>query len=206
MKYDKEKEDEYTIEDYEIFKADHIAQKESGEALLEAMLKVPFKNQKKVDDLLSKIDDHKVLISHFRDKIYKLKAKEESFFVGHTWISGSSNVVWSGTGNISVGYNSIINQQGISLPLDGKIETTEIKYVDNENQIKTVEVMDDVFQSVLGNYYLTYIDGYKIPLTRVIYIDEESSVGKWFATMCKNFERGSKLERILKDEDNQEDS
>ena len=197
MKYDKEKEDEYTIEDYEIFKADHIAQKESGEALLETMLKVPFKSQKKVDDLLNKIDEHKVLISHFSDKIYRLKAKEDSsILIGHTWISGTSNAVWYGTGNISIGYSSPF----------GKIETTEIKYVDNENQIKTVEVMDDVFQSVLGNYYLTYIDGFRIPLTRVIYIDEESSVGKWFATMCKNFERGSKLERILKDEDNQEDS
>lgn len=173
IKFDKSKINEYDKEQLEVLKSKEKSYQESGEVLLESMLKLPFKNKNKLDELLLKITNHKKNISLILDKIDELENKNN--------------------------HNFLVCGFDISQQRKNYIETVVVNYMNSDNEVENINVIDDVFQSVLGNYYLVDVNGFHLSLNRVIGIDEESSVGRWYNSMCKDFERGSKLKRILKD-------
>ena len=188
--FDINKIDDYDKDELELFLSKERAYQSSGEVLLEATLKMPFKNKEKVDKILNKIDSHKSNIISINERISKLEVDKQN----HTWISGYSN----GIGTIIWGTANNYNSYGVSSPTI-VVDLIHVKYIDNNNDIITIKVLDDVFESILGNYYLVMEEGVHVPLKRVIEIDEESNVGKWYSVMCKNFDRESKLKRVLKD-------
>ena len=61
-------------------------------------------------------------------------------------------------------------------------------------------------QDVLGNYYLTTNTGQILSLNRVVEIDEDSTLAKWYENMRRNFEREVKLNRIVKDDNDEKES
>jgi hypothetical protein len=205
--FDKEKLDEYSIEDLELYKSGYKAKQESGEVLLEAILKTPFKKPEKVKSIMNKISQNKGMVTYLSNAIRQKEQEKNTDNTNHgltgglVWTTGGT-AVWS-TNSGTIAYS---NAGPIGYSFNTKLEKTMVKYVDEYNEVKDVEVVDDIFQSVLGNYYLIYMDGVHLPLNRVIEFEEESNVGRWYERMRKNFERGSKLERILKDDDNEEDS
>ena len=165
MEYKKENESEYTLEDYEIFRSQSKIKQKSGEALLGALMKVPFKDDEKVQLLVNMISENKKMVGYFENKIFGLDDSD----------SVDSN----------------------TFHYDRMSETIEVTFVDEKNDLNSVVVVDDVFESVLGNYYLIYVNGVHLPLNRVITIEEDSKVGRWYKSMCKNFEREVKLKRVL---------
>lgn len=158
----------------------------NGQVLLEAMLNVPFKNKEKFDKLKESIKVHNsniTLIKKTIEEINKPKTNDWSFL-------SSGSILCS---------NTTLSNWAPS-PSFTKMELTKIKYADNYNEIQEGEVLDDIFQSILGDYYMQSPSGSIIPLKRIIEIDSSSRTGKWYETMCKNFERSEKLNRVLKDE------
>jgi hypothetical protein len=194
--FDISKIKDYDKNDLEIFLSNESAYKLSGEALLEATLNIPFKNKSKIDKILEKIEYHKKNITSIDDRIRELDSA--SWLNKYTyWLSGTS------TAYGTTGYNSVcIPNYGCSTPIISNANI-EVKFVNADSSVMLLEVQDDVFESVLGNYYLIDRYGGHIPLNRVIEIDEESNVGKWFIMMCKNFDRETKLKRVLKDDETQ---
>jgi Txe/YoeB family toxin of Txe-Axe toxin-antitoxin module len=159
----------------------------NGEVLLEAMLNVPFKNKEKFDKLKESIQVHNSninLIKKTIEEINKPKTRDWSFL-------SSGSILCS---------NTVLSNWMTSTPSFTKMELTKIKYADNYNDIQEGEVLDDIFQSILGDYYMQSPSGSIIPLKRIIEIDLSSRTGKWYETMCKNFERETKLKRIVNDE------
>jgi len=173
------------LEDLEILKSSEQAYLDSGEVLLEACLKLPFKNKEKVDSLIEKIAIHKNNVTRIGRVIYDKKTPLYNDGVavwGHsTLTSGSWNVV------AGHGYCQSSN-----------INIIKVKYMKDSTDIKDYMVIDDIFKSELGNYYLMMPDGTPLDLNRIIEIDEDSNVGKWYGEMCQKFVREAKLKRISK--------
>ena len=66
----------------------------------------------------------------------------------------------------------------------------------------TTIIIDDVFQSVLGEYYVIDTNSKYIPISIIIeFEDHESKIYKWYDKMCLNFNREKKINRIIDDED-----
>jgi len=175
-----------TLEELEDLKTKENLYLESGETLLEALLNVSFKSKDKVESIMSKISLHRRNIRVINSRIEEIEISKQ----GADWST-------TGIGTHFI-YNSATSPIWSQPHL--KYETTEIEYVDASNNMQKTIVMDDVFHSVLGNYYLSTGNS-NIPLNRVISIDESSNVGKWYSRMQKNFERETKLNRIVKDEE-----
>jgi len=68
--FDINKINDYDKDDLELFLSKEKAYLSSGEALLEATLKIPFKNKEKVDKLLDKIKQHKSNICEINNQLY----------------------------------------------------------------------------------------------------------------------------------------
>lgn len=186
-----------TLEELEDLKTNEKVYLESGEALLEALLNIPFKSKDKVESIMSKISQHRHNIRVINSRIDEIEISK-------------SGPVWCSTGQIFIGNGANLTYSNVSSPIwttttgsHFKYETTDIEYIDSSNNKQKITIVDDVFQSVLGNYYLTNGSS-NVPLNRVVQIDSESNVGKWYDRMCKNFDRENKLNRIVKDEDNDE--
>ncbi len=210
----KEDLNDLSIDELEIIKSKEKEYIKSGDVLLEAMLNLPFKNREKVESLLKKISVHKSNITIIDTAILHLtnsQLVQNGIISGSIWIgqghngsninlSGTNSYLWGGTSSIYInGGTSSINGYSSYSSIDYMLKKTNICYLDLNNCKVTVEVIDDIFHSVLGNYYLNTITGSIISLNRVIEIDEDSTLGKWYQKMCKNFEREVKLNRVLKD-------
>ncbi|NPV13053.1 MAG: hypothetical protein HPY57_14905 [Ignavibacteria bacterium] len=176
----------FNLEELESLKLQEMAYLDNGTTLLEAILNTPFKNKEKFEKLKSKISIHSTNISNIDKRIDELKnSKKENFPYGSLFTIGGP-ITWTTT---------YVNQNYTKLKL------TKIKYADCNNEVKEGEVLDDIFQSTLGNFYMTAENGSMVPLERIIEIDQESRSGKWYITMCKNLERNKKLKRVLNGKD-----
>lgn len=193
IKYKYEDLCDYSKEELESLILKEDAYIQNGETLIEAMLSSPFKNKEKFNLLKEKILIHQQNKSLILNRIEEITPKI------------IDNQSWSNS-NILLGYktNSTITTSTItSIPSYTKMELTKIKYADNYNEIQEGEVLDDIFQSILSDYYMQSPTGSIIPLKRIIDIDVNSKTGKWYETMCKNFERCEKLKRVTKDDNNE---
>ena len=164
---------------------------QNGEALIEAMLNSPFKNKEKFNLLKEKISIHQQNKSLIKKRIEELTPpiNFSTTLYGNFLVGSTCSASWATSNNY---WRPHI-----------KIEETNIKYANNTNEIVDGKVLDDIFQSVLGEYYMMDITGNIVPLKRIIDIDINSKTGKWYETMCKNFERSEKLKRVIKDENNE---
>jgi len=197
MIYDITKIDDYTEDELESFKSKEESKQESGEVLLDALLKTPFKSKEKVDKILEQIGQHKLNILLIGGKISEQTNTNWSFGYagGGVIVTGSTTTTTTTNGTNGTTWNTALAWANNS-PNE---ENIQVEYIDLSNNVNTIYVIDDVIQSVFGEYYLISQQQH-IPLKRVISIDENSNVGKWYSTMCKNFEREIKLKRVLKDE------
>jgi hypothetical protein len=182
-KYDDDKLVGMSTEDLNILKCNEQAYLDSGEILLTNYLKIPFKDNKKVEQILSTINIHKQNIKKIneylsRDKIYD-------------WTSGLTSYAMGSS--MGMGYcQSPINDIWI------KQSFITITYYDDQEN--ACEVADDVFKSELNNYYLIRRNGLRIPLNLVIEIEKGSKLYDWYEKMSKNFIREKKINRINDDE------
>ena len=201
---DKNNIKDYTKEELDSFKIKEQLLIENGETSLEALLNVPFKNKEKVHDLLDKVNIHTQNIKDIENRITELSYKTDepiNDWYGGWSLSGSSNVL-SGSGYVSTlnggsTYNNYIYNSRPQM----SVKLITVNYISDNNVICiSDDIIDDVFQSVLGEYYLHYVNGSLLPLNRVIEIEPDSNVGIWFEKMCKNFERESKLKRVIKND------
>lgn len=197
-KYIKEELEIYTKEELESLKIQERAYLDNGETLLEAMLRVPFKNKDKFEQLREKINVH-ISNIHIIENVIESKSVVSEIDLSEV----ASHPDKSLSGLLCGVSNSnyiVLNTRGYT-----KLKTVRIKYADSCNYIREIEVTDDIFQSVLGNYYMIITDGSLLPLERIVEIESESKTGKWYTTMCKNFERNEKLKRVLKDGEGNEE-
>jgi hypothetical protein len=163
-------------------------------------MKTPFKSKEKVEQIRKKIEYHRLKISFFNRKIKELEKNDSEY-------DGFLNSIGQplGCSSITINYPSGITYNKFSqIWSTDTMNTTSIKYLNEDMEELGAEVIDDIFQSVLGNYYLITNGSQHIFLNRVIDFDDESNIGKWYNSMSKNFERGKKLERVLKDENKKE--
>ena len=194
--FDIDKIKDYTEEDLKIFESIEEKNIESTEELFKNYLKVPFKDDKKSQQLLDKIRSHK----DYKEMIKKELSKRElikreqksSEYDWSTILEAKMNPnVWAHSWH---SINSSINQCNSINKFHQK--TVLIRYYDEyEKQTIKIEVIDDVFKSELGNYYLSSNDG-NIPLNNVIDIEKDSKLYKWYQEMYHNFNRERKLKRI----------
>jgi hypothetical protein len=201
--FDIDKIKDYTEEDLKIFQSIEEKNIESTEELFKNYLKVPFKDDKKTQQLLDKISSHK----SYKDMIKKeLREREQKKSSEYIWTDIFNikldpklynNTLWyNNTPSWSQNYiNQLSNISNITKNNIHQKMITVTYYDDCEKQSIQIEVLDDVFKSELGNYYLTSNDG-NIPLNNVIGIEEDSKLYKWYQEMCKKFNREQKLNRI----------
>lgn len=196
--FDIDKIKDYTEEDLKIFQSIEEKNIESTEELFKNYLKVPFKDDKKTQQLLDKISSHK----NYKDMIKKeLREREQKFdqksdynwstlidHSGFSWIQNPSTIQNFYQQQISgyPVYKTNIHQKIITVTY----------YDECEKQSFQIEVIDDVFKSELGNYYLSSLSNGNISLNNVIDIEENSNLYKWYQEMCKKFNREQKLNRI----------
>jgi len=185
---------EIELEDLEILRSTEKAYLDSGEVLLEACLKLPFKNKEKVDSLIGKISIYRNNIVRIDRAIYDVKNPTPAIG-GICSIINGSNLTWSSSTWSSSNWTLTPSQMQSTT----FVNVINVKYMMDSTDIKDYMVIDDLFKSELGNYYLLMPDGTPLDLNRIIEIDIESKVGKWYDSMCQNFVRESKLKRISKD-------
>lgn len=194
VKYKYEDLCDYSKEELESLILKEDAYIQNGEALIEAMLNSPFKNKEKFNLLKEKISSHQQNKLLIRKKIEELTPPKDIDLSSSSIYLGSSTLI-SASCNWSTTTNSWLPHT--------KIEEVNIKFANTTNEIVDGKVLDDIFQSVLGEYYMMDMTGNIVPLKRIIDIDINSKTGKWYETMCKNFERSEKLKRVIKDENNE---
>lgn len=189
-KFDIDKLDEYDIDELNYFKSEYETKIQSGEALINSLLNAPFKKEK-INDILDKLDNNKTVLFKIKTKIILKKEINDLNDYSQNIITSNIHVLPQTTGNLSYLTNS-------NITLDINLKSTSVSYLDNSNNIMRFEVIDDIFQSILGNYYLVGLSGLHLPLTHVISAEKDSKIDKWFNMMSKKIERKEKLKRILK--------
>ena len=202
--FDINKIKDYTEEDLKIFQSIEEKNIESTEELFKNYLKVPFKDDKKTQQLLDKISYHK----SYRDIIKSelRKREQESYYIDQfNWSTILTNVkldpnLWYS--NNPTWSHSCINQLADITKNNIHQKMITVTYYDEyEKQSIRINVLDDVFKSELGNYYLIS-NNENIPLSNVIDIEKNSNLYKWYQVMYQKFNRTQKLNRI----DNNDDS
>lgn len=196
--FDKNKIAEYTDEDLEIFQNIEEKNIESTEELFKNYLRVPFKDDKKIQQLLDKISSHKSYRNIIKSELRK-REQESSYIEQFNWSTIlNSNVkldpyVWYSNMNNNPSY---INQLSSNIKNNIYQKMITVTYYDEyEKQSIQIDVLDDVFKSELGNYYLISNNG-NIPLNNVIDIEKDSNLYKWYQGMYQKFNREQKLNRI----------
>jgi len=192
-KYKKDELLEYSIDELEALVIQEQSYINNGETLLDAILKVPFKNKEKFNKIKENISIHNENITEIRKIIYDLKNPiyNTSDLSGICLTDGTYII-----SNTTLHFNFNLLRTPI----------TKVKYVDMYRNVLEGELIDDVFQSVTSDYYMMTTSGNVVSLNSILEIDPESKTGKWYEMMCKNFERNEKLKRVLKDGDNKTDS
>lgn len=183
--YSKNELKNYTLEELEALKKQEKAYLENGEALLKAMLNTPFKSKEKFEKIKKRISYHSNNISIINELIGELKA---TFYTPSAAEIAAGNDI---SNNVSA-YNVVIKY---SNELNVPLKTTFIKYINEYNDEITLEVIDDIFQSVLNNYYMIDKRGNIIPLEKIIEINEDSLSGKWYKEMLEKYIKTNKIKR-----------
>lgn len=175
MKLTKQDIENLTQEELKNLRIEQLQYLENGQVLLNALLKMPFKKPEKVEALVDNIK----LYNH---NIYLIDEEiNKNEIINYEFISGD---IFSNTHNI--GYSEI----------------TIISILDGYNNNFPIKIIDDVFQSVLGEYYVIDINSRYIPISKIVgFEDQDSKIYKWYDKMCLNFNREKKLNRIIDDED-----
>lgn len=152
---------------------------ENGEVLLNALLNMPFKKPEKVKSLIENIEIYKKNIDVIDEKI-----------------SGYKNMVWYDDAKLHFGYT----YSPKSHP-KYNVEYTTIKILNETNKYHVIEIIDDMFISVLGVYYTMDVNGQYIPISKIVdFCDYDSKIYKWYDSMCLSFSRELKLNKIIDDE------
>ena len=204
-KYTKDDVIDLELDELEILKKREEAFMQSGESLLDAIMNTPFKNKKKVDEIFEKIKFHKDNLSVIKFKINELKYTPIDYSncnIHYHTITGISSITMNSNWTSTPSYISYSPPQSSNIFL----KYIDVGYVNEQNDVCNISVVDDIFQSVLGNYYLTTNTGQILSLNRVVEIDEDSTLAKWYENMRRNFEREVKLNRIVKDDNDEKES
>jgi hypothetical protein len=199
--FDINKIKDYTEEDLKIFQSIEEKNIESTEELFKNYLKVPFKDDKKTQQLLDKISSHKSYRDIIKSELRK-REQESSYIDQFDWSNIlNSNGIWSqSASNGNVTWYQNITKNNIHQKM-----ITVTYYDEYEKQSFQIEVIDDVFKSELGNYYLSSLSNGNISLNNVIDIEENSNLYKWYQGMYQKFNRTQKLNRIDNDDNDDND-
>jgi len=176
MKLTKHDIENLTQEDLKNLRIEQLHYLENGQVLLNALLKIPFKKPEKVEALVDNIKLYNYNIYLIDEEINKNTFNVSGLYISSKTVSNKFNIVYS--------------------------EITIISILDGYNNNFTIKIIDDVFQSVLGEYYVIDIDSRYIPISKIVgFEDQDSKIYKWYDKMCLNFNREKKLNRIFDDED-----
>ena len=134
----------------------------TGETLLESLLNVPFKTKDKIDAILERITKHKNNLSVINYRIYEINNENSKNSMFPNYSSVLVNNSYSANTNfITPNWTQYHTKESKYI----EIEKINAKILDKDLKINKIKVIDDVFQSVLGTYYLVTDNGEYILLS-----------------------------------------